>query len=133
MASQGLRAIHISINMNTRIVSLRIERPRLFGITKEDVQCLPQFLLRGGSKYRRHNLNAIRQVPVHPVCGTDEEFSLQWIVAAICKVEDAGVLEEPSDNRAHSNVLCSPRYARTKTAESANDQFDLHARFRRSA
>ena len=54
---------------------------------------------------------------MHPVRRSDEEFSVGRNVAAVGEVEDAGVLQEPADNRAHTDVVCASGDSRTQTAE----------------
>ena len=45
---------------------------------------------------------------------------------SVREVEDAGVLQKPTDDGTHANVLRSPGNARAKATEPPHDQIDRH-------
>ena len=66
---------------------------------------------------------ALEEIARHPVGRAEVDF----VVAAVGEVEDAGVLEEAADNRADANAVGQPLDARAQNAEAADDEVDLDA------
>ena len=75
-------------------------------------------------EHREADLDTAVQIPRHPVRAAE----IREHIAARVEMEDAAVLEEAADDRAHADVLGKPRHARTERAHAANDQVDRHAR-----
>ena len=73
------------------------------------VEELPKPLLGARGEYGRDHLNALRKVPVHPVCRTDKEFAVDRILLAIGKMKDARVFQETPDNRSNADSFGSAR------------------------
>ena len=98
---------------------MSLERIRQLNV--QDMPCRSRavFVLQG-----KHDLNAPVEISGHPVRGSHVEF----FVAAVSEAEDACMLQESSDYRAHGDVL---RYARNpdpEAADSAHNQLNLNAR-----
>src|SRR6266853_3919517 len=72
-------------------------------------------------------LDAPEEIASHPV-GTGK---VEIVLSAVEEVEDARVLEEPSDDRAHAYVLGQPRDSGPQRAYAAHDQVDFHPGLRR--
>src|SRR5262245_20355219 len=83
-----------------RRTAAAVQRPRLTFILETDVEDLPEPLTRGSRVDRRDDLDASRQVSVHPVSGPDEELAVEWILMPGGEVEDSRVLEKAADDRA---------------------------------
>ena len=45
----------------------------------------------------------------------------------ICKIENAAVLQEITDDGADTDILADTRDTHLQAADASNDQFDLHA------
>ena len=69
---------------------------------------------------------ALEEVARHPVGGAEIDF----VVAAVGEVEDAGVLEEAADDGADADALGQALDAGAQDAEAADDEVDLDAGLR---
>lgn len=58
----------------------------------------------------------------YPVCTAEQHFSL----AAMLKVENAGVLQKAPYNASYCDVVTQIRYPWAQAADAANNEFDAH-------
>src|ERR1044071_270135 len=71
-------------------------------------------------------LDSPEEIASHPVGARQVEV----VLSPVEEVEDARVLEEPSDDRAHAYVLRQPRDSGTQRTYAAHDQVDFRAGLR---
>src|SRR5262249_28552403 len=98
--------------------------PRLPHIVQVDRQDVPQSLTERWRSDRDDDLDALREIPRHPVRRSDEEFTIPRVSGAIGEVKDPRVLEEPSDDGPHADRLRSACHARTQAAKPSDDEID---------
>src|ERR1700678_73631 len=113
------------IRMQLRVRGVFAQNPSLAAIPQTNVQDLPELPLPFRRQHRRDDLDALGQIAEHPVRRSDKEFALQRIVRTSGEVEDTRVFQKAPDNGPDPNVFGAAWDARTKAAESANDQIDL--------
>src|SRR5439155_8290238 len=94
-----------------------------------DVEDLLEPLPQGRSQDREGDLDAMVEVPRHPVRGGEEVL----LVAAIEEIVDARVLEEAIDDRDDADSLGQSGYAGPEAADPPDDQVDVHPRLARRA
>src|SRR5215831_11000414 len=68
------------------------------------------------------------EVPFHQVRAPD----VQFVVAAVLEPVDARVLEEAADDRTYFDAIADVRNSRTKAADAAHDEVEIHAGLRRA-
>src|SRR5579864_2212339 len=97
--------------------------PGLEVVGQLDVEDGLQLLLQARVLDRGDGLDAVVEVPRHPVRRADEVLG----PAGVGEAEDAGVLEEAADDADHPDGLALPRDARPQAADAAHDEVHLDA------
>src|SRR5262249_19803311 len=108
-------------------VSVLCENPCLPAVAETNVQNFPQLRFRLRINDRRDDLDAFGEIPVHPICRSDEEIALGWIVECGREMENARVFQKSPDDGAYSNIFRASWNTWTEAAEPAHDQVDRHA------
>src|SRR5437870_6795937 len=75
---------------------------------------------------RQKNLNPLIEIAWHPVGAT----GINFLLPAVGKEENPAVLQETSDNAAHTDPIAHSAYARTQRTHPPYDQVNIHARLR---
>src|SRR5262245_9858969 len=109
------------------VAAVRSHVPRQFVIRHHDLENPPHLTAQVLMLDWSRRLDTRVGVAVHPVAGSDIEF----LVAAIVKIEDARVLEEAPDDAHYADVVAHARNARAQAAESAHNERNRHAFLRR--
>src|SRR5271156_7038064 len=73
-----------------------------------------------------HPLDALINVPVHPIRAAEIEFGFP----AVSKNENPAVLQESPNHTAHPNPAADSAHPWPQRARSAYHEFDVHARLR---
>ena len=74
--------------------------------------------------HRKYNLHTFIKVSRHPVRASHIHF----FASSAAKVKDSRVLQKVSDNGAYGNRFAHARNTRLQTADSPDDQINLHTR-----
>src|SRR4030081_2250602 len=100
--------------------------PGQYVIVERSLQDLGQTPAQLGIGHRDDGLNAAIQVARHEVGRAKVVLG----ILPVAEGEDARVLQETSDDRAHLDPFRHPDYSRTQRAHAADDEIDLSARLR---
>src|SRR5262245_43355172 len=99
------------------------EAPRLDGIGQLDLENLVDLRLQHGVEHGEGHLDAMVEVPGHPVPGGQPVLGL----AVVLEVEDARVLQIAVDDGDGADAVGQAGHAGSQAADAAHDQVDLHA------
>src|SRR5262245_45886248 len=72
---------------------------------------------------REQRFNTVVQIARHEVGAAQVNF----LLAAVAKIENAAVLEESSDNAHHANILANAFQSWPQATDAAHDEVHLHA------
>src|ERR1019366_6665498 len=78
---------------------------------------------------REQDFHALVQIAMHPIGATEVDFRL----AAVLKVIDAAVLEEPAHDTAHADTVAEAANPRAQRANAAHEQPNVHSCLRSAA
>src|SRR4051812_45611628 len=100
---------------------------RLDVVGKVDAENLAEHaLLQRWVRDGDHHLDAVVEIARHQIRAADVDF----LVAAVAEIPGAAVLEEPSDDAAHADVLAQAGNTWTQAADAAHDQVNTNAGLR---
>src|SRR5438128_1492561 len=102
----------IASHFGARVLAVRAEQPRARVVTQVQLEVLEDPRTRVGVEDRERHLHAPEKIAFHPVCAGTVELRF----ATIGEVERTWMLEKPSDDRTHADVLGNCGDARTQRA-----------------
>src|SRR5262245_443010 len=103
---------------------VRSQLPRLTVVAQAGLEHGQQERMEVRILYRRDGLYPAVEIGGHEVGRPDQEFHL----APAGEVDEARVLEEPTDDADHTDPVAHAGDSRTEATDPADDQIDLHAR-----